>query len=78
MRKVPVYMITGYLGSGKTTLLNNLLKEDNSHIALIVNDLGSVNIDARLLKNKDNLKKQDMKMIELSNGCICCTLQMNL
>ena len=75
MRKVPIYLITGYLGSGKTTLLNNILKEENSNVALIVNDLGSVNIDAKLLKNKDNLKKEDMKMIELSNGCICCTLQ---
>ncbi len=75
MKRVPIYLITGYLGSGKTTLLNNLLKEDNAHIALVVNDLGSVNIDAKLLSNKDNLKKQDMKMVELSNGCICCTLQ---
>jgi len=74
-KKVPVYMITGYLGSGKTTLLNNLLKEDNSHIALIVNDLGSVNIDASLLENKDQVKKENMKLVELSNGCICCTLQ---
>ncbi len=75
MKKKPIYLITGYLGSGKTTLLNNLLKEDNSHIALIVNDLGSVNIDASLLKDKNNLKKEDMKLVELSNGCICCTLQ---
>ena len=75
MRKVPIYLITGYLGSGKTTLLNNILNEENGNVALIVNDLGSVNIDAKLLKNKDNLKKEDMKMIELSNGCICCTLQ---
>jgi len=75
MKKVPIYLITGYLGSGKTTLLNNLLKQDNSHIGLIVNDLGSVNIDAKLLKNKKNLKKEDMKMVELTNGCICCTLQ---
>ncbi|MCR5113030.1 MAG: GTP-binding protein [Acholeplasmatales bacterium] len=75
MKRVPVYLITGYLGSGKTTLLNNILREDNCKTALIVNDLGSVNIDASLLKNKDNLKKEDMKMVELSNGCICCTLQ---
>ncbi len=75
MKKKPIYLITGYLGSGKTTLINNLLKEDNSHIALIVNDLGSVNIDASLLKNQNNLVKEDMKLVELSNGCICCTLQ---
>ncbi len=75
MKKIPIYLITGYLGSGKTTLLNNLLKQDDSHIGLIVNDLGSVNIDAKLLKNKENLKKENMQMVELTNGCICCTLQ---
>ncbi|MCR5706266.1 MAG: GTP-binding protein [Acholeplasmatales bacterium] len=74
MKRVPIHLITGYLGSGKTTLLNNLLKEDSSHIALIVNDLGSVNIDAKLI-NSSNLKNKDMRMVELSNGCICCTLQ---
>ncbi len=75
MKKKPIYLITGYLGSGKTTLLNNLLKEDNFHIALIVNDLGRINIDASLLKNQNNIKKENMKLVELSNGCICCTLQ---
>ncbi|MBO4456839.1 MAG: GTP-binding protein [Butyrivibrio sp.] len=73
--KKPVTIITGYLGSGKTTLLNELLKnEDNSGIALIVNDMGSINIDASLIKN-NNVTEADSKMIELTNGCICCTLQ---
>ena len=73
--KKPVTIITGYLGSGKTTLLNELLKnEDNNGIALIVNDMGSINIDASLIKN-NSVTEADSKMIELTNGCICCTLQ---
>ncbi|MGN0483759.1 MAG: CobW family GTP-binding protein [Lachnospiraceae bacterium] len=73
--KTPVTIITGYLGSGKTTLLNELLKsQENEGLALIVNDMGSVNIDASLIK-KNRAIEADAKMIELSNGCICCTLQ---
>ncbi len=71
----PVTLITGYLGSGKTTLLNELLRsEDLGGLALIVNDMGSVNIDAALVK-KNNSLKSDTAMVELQNGCICCTLQ---
>ena len=71
--KKPVTIITGYLGSGKTTVINELLKSKESQgLAIIVNDMGSVNIDAS--KIKDNLVNQ-YKMVELSNGCICCTLQ---
>lgn len=70
----PVTIITGYLGSGKTTLLNELLKSTGSEgLALIVNDMGSINVDASLVKG--NVVEADSKMIELSNGCICCTLQ---
>lgn len=73
-KKKPVTIITGYLGSGKTTLLNELLKSTGSEgLALIVNDMGSINLDASLIKN--NVVEADSKMIELSNGCICCTLQ---
>lgn len=73
--KKPVTMITGYLGSGKTTLLNELLlKQGMEGMALIVNDMGSVNIDASLIK-RNNVVEADSKMIELTNGCICCTLQ---
>lgn len=71
----PVTIITGYLGSGKTTLMNELIKNEGTEgLALIVNDMGSVNIDASYIKN-NNVIKADTKMIELSNGCICCTLQ---
>ena len=73
--KKPVTIITGYLGSGKTTVLNELLKNAGSEgIALIVNDMGSVNIDASLIA-KSSVTQADSKMIELTNGCICCTLQ---
>lgn len=74
-KKTPVTIITGYLGSGKTTLLNELLKSQGMDgLALIVNDMGSINIDASLIK-KNSILEADAKMIELSNGCICCTLQ---
>ena len=75
LSKKPVTIITGYLGSGKTTVLNELLKNtDSEGIALIVNDMGSVNIDASLI-SKNNVATADTKMVELTNGCICCTLQ---
>lgn len=73
-KRIPVVLITGYLGSGKTTFLNNLLAFENRKIALVINDMGKVNIDAKLIKN-ETMKKMDTKMIELSNGCICCTLR---
>ncbi|HHV08703.1 MAG TPA: GTP-binding protein [Clostridiales bacterium] len=74
-RKKPVTLITGYLGSGKTTVMNELLrKQSGKKIALIVNDMGSINLDADLLK-KGNVAQIDTKMIELQNGCICCTLR---
>ena len=73
-KKIPVILITGYLGSGKTTLMQNLLEKEQRKIALIVNDMGSINIDAALLnKNRDNIAS--VEMIELQNGCICCTLR---
>lgn len=73
-KKIPVILITGYLGSGKTTLMQNLLKQEQRKIALIVNDMGSVNIDATLLnKNRDRISS--VEMVELQNGCICCTLR---
>ena len=73
--KKPVTIITGYLGSGKTTVMNELLRNKGSEkIAVIVNDMGSINIDASLIKST-NVAQNDVSMIELSNGCICCTLQ---
>ncbi|BBF42169.1 putative metal chaperone [Lachnospiraceae bacterium KM106-2] len=75
MDKIPVTILTGYLGSGKTTVMNELIKaQSNKKFALVVNDIGSVNIDAKLIKNS-NVHSMDSKMIELQNGCICCTLR---
>lgn len=74
-KKKPVTIITGYLGSGKTTVMNELLRNKGSEkIAVIENDMGSINIDASLIKST-NVAQHDVSMVELSNGCICCTLQ---
>lgn len=74
-KKKPVTIITGYLGSGKTTVMNELLRNKGSEkIAVIINDMGSINIDASLIKST-NVAQHDVSMVELSNGCICCTLQ---
>ena len=72
--KKPVVLITGYLGSGKTTLLNNLLRQEKRKVALIVNDMGSINVDAEILK-KNGTNVAECPMFELQNGCICCTLR---
>ncbi|MDD5941515.1 GTP-binding protein [Fibrobacter sp.] len=72
--KKPVILITGYLGSGKTTLLNNILKQEKRKVALIVNDMGSINVDAEILK-KNGSNVAECPMFELQNGCICCTLR---
>ncbi len=73
-KKKPVVLITGYLGSGKTTLLNNLLRQETRRVALIVNDMGSINVDAEILK-KEGANVAECPMYELQNGCICCTLR---
>ena len=71
----PVTILTGYLGAGKTTVMNEILRNQNSgKIAVIVNDMGKVNIDASLLRDSV-VAEAGNNMVELSNGCICCTLQ---
>lgn len=78
-RTVPVLLITGYLGSGKTTLLNKILKNKKGiKFAVIVNDLGEVNIDADLIGKGGIVDKGDDNLVALQNGCICCTLKLNL
>ncbi len=73
--KKPVTIITGYLGSGKTTVLNELLRRKGSErYAVVVNDMGSINIDASLIRSS-SVYESDVSMVELTNGCICCTLQ---
>lgn len=75
-KRTPVTILTGYLGSGKTTVLNELLKNEAAEkIAVIVNDMGSVNIDVSLIRNAVSVNESDLGVVELSNGCICCTLQ---
>ncbi len=73
-REVPIVVVTGYLGSGKTTLMQNILEQEQRKVALIVNDMGSINIDASIL-NKSGNQVVQVEMVEMQNGCICCTLR---
>ena len=76
---IPISLITGYLGSGKTTFLNNILKNAKNHkIAVIVNDIGEVNIDEELIEKGGIVSSKDDNLIPLQNGCICCTLKEDL
>ena len=77
--ETPVLLLTGYLGSGKTTLLNRILaNEKGIKFAVIVNDIGEVNIDAKLIQQGGVVNQQDDSLVALQNGCICCTLKMDL
>ena len=79
MKETPVLLLTGYLGSGKTTLLNRiLLNKRGIKFAVIVNDIGEVNIDADLIEKGGIVNEQDDSLVALQNGCICCTLKMDL
>lgn len=76
---VPITLVTGYLGSGKTTLINNILKNDKGYkMAVIVNDIGEVNIDADLIQKGGVVSSDDESLVPLQNGCICCTLKTDL
>lgn len=78
-KEVPVLLLTGYLGSGKTTLVNHILSNRRGiKFAVIVNDIGEVNIDASLIQKGGVVDEKDDSLVALQNGCICCTLKMNL
>ena len=78
-KDIPVLLLTGYLGSGKTTLLNRILSNERGiKFAVIVNDIGEVNIDADLIQQGGIVNQQDDSLVALQNGCICCTLKMDL
>ena len=79
MNETPVLLLTGYLGSGKTTILNRILSNEKGiKFAVIVNDLGEVNIDATLIQQGGVVNQKDDSLVALQNGCICCTLKMDL
>lgn len=76
---IPITVLTGYLGAGKTTLINHVLNNQEGYkVAVIVNDIGEVNIDADLIGNGGLVKEEDSSLVPLQNGCICCTLKVDL